>query len=33
MATSVPTYDPKTTATQLAQMYIQGRQSIRCKPK
>jgi len=28
MATSVPTYDPKTTATQLAQMYIQGRQSM-----
>jgi flagellar hook-associated protein 2 len=28
MATSVPTYDPKTTAAQLAQMYIQGRQSM-----
>ncbi len=28
MATSVPTYDPKTTAAQLAQMYVQGRQSM-----
>lgn len=28
MATSVPTYDPKSTATQLAQLYIQGRQSM-----
>jgi len=28
MATSVPTYDPKTTATQLAQIYTQGRQSM-----
>jgi flagellar hook-associated protein 2 len=28
MATSVPTYDPKTTAAQLAQMYIQGGQSM-----
>lgn len=28
MATSVPTYDPKTTATQLAQLYVQGRQSM-----
>ncbi|WP_426338375.1 flagellar filament capping protein FliD [Pseudoduganella sp. S-14] len=28
MATSVPTYDPKSTAAQLAQMYIQGRQSM-----
>jgi len=28
MATSVPTYDPKTTASQLAQIYVQGRQSM-----
>ena len=28
MATSVPTYDPKTTATQLAQLYIMGRQQV-----
>lgn len=28
MATSVPTYDPKTTAAQLAQIYTQGRQSM-----
>jgi flagellar hook-associated protein 2 len=28
MATSVPTYDPKTTAQQLAQIYTQGRQSM-----
>jgi len=28
MATSVPTYDPKTTATQLAQIYTQGQQSM-----
>jgi flagellar hook-associated protein 2 len=28
MATSVPTFDPKTTATQLAQIYTQGQQSM-----
>jgi flagellar hook-associated protein 2 len=28
MATSFPTYDPKTTAAQLAQIYTQGRQSM-----
>ncbi|WP_028101165.1 flagellar filament capping protein FliD [Pseudoduganella violaceinigra] len=28
MATNVPTYDPKSTATQLAQLYVQGRQSM-----
>lgn len=28
MATSVPTYDPKTTATQLAQIYTQGTQQL-----
>ncbi|MBB3221431.1 flagellar filament capping protein FliD [Pseudoduganella umbonata] len=28
MATSAPTYDPKSTATQLATAYIQGRQTI-----
>ena len=28
MATSVPTFDPKTTATQLAQIYTQGSQSM-----
>lgn len=28
MATSVPTYDPKSTATQLAQLYVQGAQSM-----
>jgi len=28
MATSVPTYDPKSTATQLAQLYTQGTQSM-----
>jgi len=28
MATSVPTFDPKTTATQLAQIYTQGNQAM-----
>ena len=28
MATSAPSYDPKSTATQLATAYIQGRQTI-----